>query len=97
MITLINKNGDQPVPLGDRNSYYEDLETNNLPKAEKGKTGDTHSYELPALFKNNAENNNTGAVVRHQKDQSKTMKVVLTLRQKFRVIRIRSRPCMTLR
>ena len=97
MITLINKNGDQPVPLGDRNSYYEDLETNNLPKAEKGKTGDTHSYELPALFKNNAENNNTGAVDRHQKDQSKTMTVVLTLRQKFRVIRIRSRPCMTLR
>ena len=97
MITLINKNGDQPVPLGDRNSYYEDLETNNVPKAEKGKTGDTHSYELPALFKNNAENNNTGAVVRHQKDQSKTMTVVLTLRQKFRVIRIRSRPCMTLR
>ena len=26
MITLINKNGDQPMSLGDRDSYYEDFE-----------------------------------------------------------------------
>ena len=62
MITLTNKNGDQPMSLGDRDSYYEDFETNNLPKAEKGKTGDTHSDDLSALFKNSAENNNNGAV-----------------------------------
>ena len=62
MITFINKNGDQSMSLGDRDSYYEDFETNNLPKAEKGKTGDTHSDELSVLFKNSAENNN-GAVV----------------------------------
>ena len=30
MITLINKNGDQPMSLGDRDSNYEDFETNNL-------------------------------------------------------------------
>ena len=59
MITLINKNGDQPMFLGDRDSYSE---TNNLPKTEKGKTGDTHSDDLSALFKNSAENNNNGAV-----------------------------------
>ena len=53
------KNGDQPMPLRDRNSYYEDFETNNLSKAEKGKT---HSNDMSALFKNSAENNN-GAVV----------------------------------
>ena len=27
MITLINKNGDQPISLGDKDSYYEDFET----------------------------------------------------------------------
>ena len=32
MINLINKNGDQSMSLGDRDSYYEDFETNNLPK-----------------------------------------------------------------
>ena len=53
------KNGDQPMPLGDRNSYYEDFETNNLSKAEKGKI---HSNDMSALFKNSAENNNNGAV-----------------------------------
>ena len=64
MITLTYKNGDQPMPLGDRNSYYEDFEINNLSKAEKGKTGDTHSNDMSALFKNSAEkNNNNGAVV----------------------------------
>ena len=51
------------MSLGDRNSYYEDFETNILPKAEKGKTGDTHFDELSVLFKNSAENNNTGSVV----------------------------------
>ena len=91
MITLMYKNGDQPMPLGDRNSYYEDFEANNLSKAEKGKT---HSHDMSALFKNSAENNNNGAVV-GQKRQ--TMMVVLTLRQKFRVVRIRPRPCLTLR
>ena len=63
MITLINKNWDQPMSLGDRDSYYEEFETNNLPKVEKGKTGDTHSDDLSTLFKNSAENNNNGAVV----------------------------------
>ena len=37
MIIMVNKNGHQPVPLGDRDSYYSDFETNNLPKGEKGK------------------------------------------------------------
>ena len=37
MIIMVNKNGHQPVPLGDRDSYYKDFETNNLPKGEKGK------------------------------------------------------------
>ena len=60
---MINKNGDQPLSLGDRDSYYEDFETNNLPKEEKGKTGDTLSDDLSALFKNSAEINNNGAVV----------------------------------
>ena len=63
MFTLINKNGDQPMSLGDRDSYYEDFEANNLPKGEKGKTGDTQSDELSALFKDSAENHNNGAVV----------------------------------
>ena len=31
------KFGDQPMSLGDRNSYYEDFETNNLPKEKKAK------------------------------------------------------------
>ena len=63
MITLINKNGNQPMSLGDWDSYYEDFEANNLPKGEKGKTGDTKSDDLSALFKDSAENNNNGAVV----------------------------------
>ena len=67
MITLINKNGDQPMSLGDRDSYYEDFETNNLPKAEKGKTGDTHSDDLSVLLKKSAENNNNGALVGHRR------------------------------
>ena len=32
MITMINKNGDLPMSLGDRNSYYNDFETNNFLK-----------------------------------------------------------------
>ena len=63
IITLINKNGDQPMSLGDRDSYYEDFEASNLPKGEKDKTGDTQSDDLSALFKDSAENNNNGAVV----------------------------------
>ena len=63
MITRINKNGDQPMSLEDRNSSYEDFETNDLPKGEKGKTGDTHFDDLSVLFKNSAENNNNGPVV----------------------------------
>ena len=51
------------MSLGDRDSYYEEFETNNLPRVEKGKTGDTHSDDLSTLFKNSAENNNNGAVV----------------------------------
>ena len=47
MITMINKNRDQPVPSRDRYSYYEDFETNNLPKGEKGKTGNTNSISTP--------------------------------------------------
>ena len=59
--------------LGDRDSalslnYYEDLQTNNLPKTENGKTGDTQSDDLYALFKNSAENNNNNrAVVGHKR------------------------------
>ena len=67
MITLINKNGDQPMSLGDRDSYSEDFETNNLPKGEKGKTGDTNSDDLFALIKDSAENNDDGAVVGQKK------------------------------
>ena len=67
MITLINKNGVQPMSLGDRDSYDEDFETNNLPKADKGKTGDTRSHNLSALVKNSAENNNNDGEVVGQK------------------------------
>ena len=51
------------MSLGDRDSYCEDFKTNNLPKGEKRKTGDTLSDDLSALFKNSAENNNNEAVV----------------------------------
>ena len=37
MITMINKNGDLSMSLGDRNSYYNDFETNNFPKDKKEK------------------------------------------------------------
>ena len=63
MITLMNKNEDQPMFLGDRDSYYKDFETDNLPKGEKGKRGDGESDDFSALFKNSTENNNSGAVV----------------------------------
>ena len=82
MITLINKNGDQTMSLGDRNSYYENFETKNLPKGEKGKTGDTHSNDLSALFKNSAENNNNSSSW-PEKTHHKTMMMIITLRQKF--------------
>ena len=59
MITFINKNGDQPMSLGERDSYYEDFQTNTLPKGEKGKIGDIHSDDLSAFFKIVQKINNT--------------------------------------
>ena len=59
---MINKNGDQPMSLGDRNSYYNDFKTNNLLKGEKGKKQDTHSDDLSALHNYSAENNNNETV-----------------------------------
>ena len=50
------------MSLGDRDSYYEDFETNNLPKGEKSKTGDTHSNDLSALLRNSTENDNNDPV-----------------------------------
>ena len=49
--------------LGDRDSYYEDSEINNLSKEEKGKARNSHSNDLSALLKNSAENNNNDPVV----------------------------------
>ena len=64
MITMINKMEIKCVlSAGDRDSYYEYFETNNLPKGEKGKTGDTHSDDLFALLKNSTENINNEPVV----------------------------------
>lgn len=37
MITMINKYGDQPVSLGDRESYYEEFNTTDLQKQGKTK------------------------------------------------------------
>ena len=37
MMTLINKNGDQTISLGHRDSYYKDFETNNSPKQKKAR------------------------------------------------------------
>ena len=50
IITMMNKNGDQSMSLENRGSYYEGFETNNLPKAKKGKKGDTHFDYLSELF-----------------------------------------------
>ena len=61
---MINKNGDQSVSLGDRDSYSE---TNNLPKGEKVKTGDTHSNDMSALLKNSTDNININGPVVGQK------------------------------
>ena len=55
------------MSLGDKDSYYEDFETNNLPKGQKGKTGDTPSNDLSAQFKNTTENNNNNGPVVGQK------------------------------
>ena len=77
MVTIINKNGDQPVSLGDKDSYYEDFDTKDL-KGEKAKTSD----DLSALSKNSTENKKNGPAVGQK---SLTMMVVITLRQKFRV------------
>ena len=38
MVIMINKNGDQLMYLRDKDSYYEDFETTNLPKEKEGKT-----------------------------------------------------------
>lgn len=38
MVIMINKNGDQLMYLRDKDSYYEDFETTNLPKGKEGKT-----------------------------------------------------------
>ena len=43
------------MSLGDRNSYYEDFQTNGLPKGEKDKTGDTYCDDLSALLKNSTD------------------------------------------
>ena len=59
---MINKSGDEPMSSGDSGPYYEDFETNHLPKGEKGKTGDTHSDDLSTLFKNSTENINAPVV-----------------------------------
>ena len=64
MITMINKMEIKCVlSAGDRDSYYEYFETNNLPKGEKCKTGNTHSNYWFALLKNSTENNNNDPVV----------------------------------
>ena len=63
MITLINKNGDQSMSLGGRDSYYEDFKKNNLLKGKKAKKGDTHSDDLLALLKYSAEKNNNETLV----------------------------------
>ena len=51
------------MSLEDRDSNYKDFQTNNLPKGENSKIGDTYSDDLSALLKQSAENNNNGAVV----------------------------------
>ena len=67
MITLINQNGDRPTSLGEKDSYHEDFERNNLSKVEKWEIGDTHSDDLSTLFENRAENNNNNRAVVGQK------------------------------
>ena len=84
------------MSLGNRDSYYKDFEINNLPKGEKGKTSHTHSDDLSALFKNSIKNSSTGLVV-GQKRPITNNDVVITLRQKFLIIRIRPRACLTLK
>ena len=63
MITMINKNGDQPVSLEDRESYYEAFEAINLPKIGKSEARVSRSYGLSASLKNSTENNKNGPVV----------------------------------
>ena len=41
----------EKVSLEERGSYYEDFETNNLPKGEKDKTGDTHFDDVCIIKK----------------------------------------------
>ena len=67
MVVMINKNEDQLMSLGDRDSYYENFETTNLTKGKKGKTEYTYSNDLPPSFKNRTENTHNGAVVGQKK------------------------------
>ena len=96
MISMINKNGDQPVPLGDRGPYYEHFDTNNSSKEEKGKTQDNHSNNLSAFLKI-VQKIIIMAQELARRDPSLTMTVLITLRQMFCAVRIRPRPCPTLR
>ena len=56
MITMINKNEDQLVSLGDRENY-EKSDTTDLQKADKSTTRESHSDDLSALLKNRTKNN----------------------------------------
>ena len=57
MITMINKNENQLVSLGDRESYYEKSDTTDLQKADKRIARESHSDDLSAMLKNRAKNN----------------------------------------
>ena len=57
MITMINKNEDQLVSLGDRESYYEKSYTTDLQTADKWTTRESHSDYLSALLKTRTKNN----------------------------------------
>ena len=63
MITMINKNGNQPVSFGDWEFYYEGFDATNPQKTGKSKARDSRSNDLFALLKNSTENNNNGLVV----------------------------------
>ena len=97
MIILINRNEDQPMPLGEFHSYYEYFETNNLPKGEKGKIRDTHSHGLSAYHLKIMQKIIVMEQQLAKKDPPQTMMVLLTPQQKFRIVRIGPRPCLTLR
>ena len=52
---MINKNENQLVSLGDRESYYEKSDTTDLQKADKRIARESHSDDLSALLKNRAK------------------------------------------